>query len=134
MYLGSGALYMLKDERGSIVAYTSENTGDTNGTVQRVNLYDPYGRIDGDDHVGVFSYTGQQYIPEIDLHHYKARYYHADIGRFLQTDPIGYEGGMNLYAYAFNDPVNLTDPNGEMPASVFWRIDRLWSFGRRRLR
>jgi len=30
---GLGALYMLKDERGSIVAYVSENTGNTNGTV-----------------------------------------------------------------------------------------------------
>ncbi|MBI3927003.1 MAG: RHS repeat-associated core domain-containing protein [Armatimonadetes bacterium] len=40
------------------------------------------------------------------------------LGRFLTRDPIGYDGGLNLYAYVGNDPVNWVDPEG-----LYW----VWS-------
>ena len=41
-----------------------------------------------------------------------ARYYLPLLGRFLTPDPIGHEGGLNLYAYCENNPVGRVDPEG----------------------
>ncbi|MCK4428370.1 MAG: RHS repeat-associated core domain-containing protein, partial [candidate division Zixibacteria bacterium] len=48
------------------------------------------------------------------------RYYSAELGRFLSRDPIGYRGGMNLYAYVGNNSVNLIDPLGLCGEKPWW--------------
>ena len=49
---------------------------------------------------GTFGYTAQRIDPEISgLYYYRARHYSPALGRFLQTDPIGYAGGVNFYTY-----------------------------------
>ncbi len=65
-----------------------------------------------------YLFTGQQWRTEIGLYDLRNRFYSPDIGRFLQPDPIGFNGdATNLYRYCGNNPVTRSDPNGE-----FWPI------------
>ncbi|MFH0730747.1 MAG: RHS repeat-associated core domain-containing protein [Pseudomonadota bacterium] len=56
-----------------------------------------------------FRFPGQSYDAETGLHYNYHRYYDPKTGRYLTADPIGLSGGINLFAYCLNDPVNLDD-------------------------
>jgi RHS repeat-associated protein len=103
--------YLTADQQGSITAVT-----DGNGNMLAINTYNEYGLplSTNNTYQSRFGYTGQVYLPEVALYNYKARMYAPTIGRFLQTDPIGYGNGMNRYAYVGNDPVNRADPTGKL--------------------
>jgi RHS repeat-associated protein len=62
-----------------------------------------------------YLFTGRRFDCETGLYYYRARYYNPYIGPFLQTDPVGYSAGMNLYTYCGNNPLVLTDPSGRNP-------------------
>jgi len=96
-----------QDRLGSVILMSADRTTAT----VNVNTYDEYG-VPGSGNTGRFQYTGQVWLPQIGLYHYKARTYSPTLGRFLQTDPIGYGDGLNMYAYVGNDPINAIDPLG----------------------
>jgi len=61
---------------------------------------------------GIYAYTGREWDLEIGLYYYRNRYLHPRLGRFVSEDPIGFEGGINFFAYVGNSPVVYVDPDG----------------------
>ncbi len=57
-------------------------------------------------------YCGYRYDAETENYYVRNRYYAAHLGRWLTRDPIGYSGGINLYAYVASSPVGNVDAAG----------------------
>ncbi len=77
-------------------------------TVGAEGQIDPYSPVGFGGQFGYYrDYTGLYLLTH--------RYYDAGAGRFVTRDPIGYTGGINLYGFAGNNPVNESDPSGFDP-------------------
>jgi len=105
------------DKLGSVVAMSNAGNGQlaTNGGPY---LYDAYGNCFTSGSpcstAGTpYLFTGQRFDPETGLYYYRARCYSPSLGRFCQTDPVGYEDDLNWYDYVGDDPTDKTDPTGK---------------------
>ena len=103
---GTAQYYYARDHLGSIRELT-----DASGKVRAQYSYDPWGRrtkLDGDLDSD-FGYTGHYYHAASGLHLAPYREYGAEVGRWIKRDIIRERGGLNLYAYTHNSPVNYKD-------------------------
>ncbi len=116
--------YFTTDHLGSIREMTTAA-----GVISARYDYDPYGRrtkisgsIDAD-----FAFTGHYYHAPSGLHLAPYRAYDADTGRWISRDPIEEEGGINLYGYVGNDPINNFDPFGESIYTTVGKVIRVFT-------
>jgi RHS repeat-associated protein len=121
IYSGSSRLAMVDVATGIVLHYVNDKLGTPQSLVDENNTpvwsakYVPFGdaAIDANPIVEQnFRFPGQYYDSETGLHYNWHRYYDPGTGRYLRPDPIGFEGGINLYLYANANPVNLIDPTG----------------------
>lgn len=96
---------------------TPQTLTDTEGKVVWLANYNSFGAISIEkEEVGNnLRLPGQYYDEETGLHYNWHRYYEPETGRYLSPDPMGLEGGMNLFSYVDGNPVNWVDPWGLSP-------------------
>jgi RHS repeat-associated protein len=119
VYLGDQLLAMIKP--GENVYYfhndhlgTPQVLSDDTGAIAWKAVYTPFGEAVPSIQTveNPFRFPGQYYDQETGLHYNYFRYYNPQTGRYITPDPIGLEGGINLYAYVANNPINEIDPLG----------------------
>jgi RHS repeat-associated protein len=122
---GSTDAFYHHDALGSTVLLTNAS-----GNIVRSYEYDVFGQVSNppsvddmfsaDPYANRFLYTGREFLKEANLYDYRNRVYSAELGRFLQTDPIRFEAGDgNLYRYVFNRASLFIDPLGLACGSGF---------------
>jgi RHS repeat-associated protein len=113
LLINGSAYYFANDHLGSGQALFNQ-AGQTVWQAQ----YDPFGAatISPDSTlVNNLRLPGQYFDSETGLHYNWHRYYEPGLGRYLTPDPIGFEGGINLYVYGASNPINSIDPDGQVP-------------------
>jgi RHS repeat-associated protein len=106
-------LFYHADTCGHIICLTDEH-----GDVSASYNYDPFGYIIAKSGSPAdnqpFTYCGLYGVMNEGggLYFMKRRYYDSVTGRFIQKDPIGILGGLNVYTYSGNNPVSYSDPEG----------------------
>jgi RHS repeat-associated protein len=107
---GGSIYYYHNDHLGTPQKMTNEN-----GALVWAADYLPFGEADVTIETieNNLRFPGQYYDSETGLHYNYHRYYDPSTGRYLTPDPIGLDGGLNLYAYARNNPIMIIDPTGE---------------------
>ncbi len=144
--IGDDVYTALTDNQGTVWGFT-----DGNGEVVARWTYDAWGNVLSSD-VTVpalaalrYRFQGREWSAVTGLMNFRMRWYDAVTGRWLSKDPIGLNGGVNLYVFCCNSPINLTDPSGRFIGSLggffcrcchwrdFWCTiwwGRSWNFSR----
>ena len=134
IYAGGNRLAMI-DDGGNHFYYHNDHLGtplamtDAGGTVVWKAAYDPFGEAQVDSSSTItnnFRFPGQYYDEESGLHYNYHRYYDPRTGRYVTADPMGGDGGVNLFVYVSNNPLDFIDPLGLMGFDSWPFNGNLW--------
>jgi RHS repeat-associated protein len=101
LYDGRGnVLAVIDNEQAVVASYRYDSFGQL--LVASGSLDQPY------------RFSTKRYLSDVGLYYYGYRFYAPSIGRWINRDPLGEAGGLNLYGFVLNNPVNLIDPTGEI--------------------
>jgi RHS repeat-associated protein len=117
---GVGGLLALK-QGGQEYSYVYDGKGnvsallDTAQGVVAAYVYDPFGNLmsQSGSFGQPFRFSTKRYDEKTGLSYYGFRFYSPELGRWITRDPQGETGGLNLYAFALNNPISFVDPTGE---------------------
>ncbi|MGC2330199.1 MAG: RHS repeat-associated core domain-containing protein, partial [Candidatus Acidiferrales bacterium] len=109
---GTTTSYYEPDGLGSITSLSSST-----GTLAQSYTYDSFGNTTNSSGslTNFFRSVAREFDAETNLYYYRARYYDPSTGRFLNEDPLRFDGGEDFYEYVANAPTVLTDPAGLDP-------------------
>jgi RHS repeat-associated protein len=118
IYLGNKLLALIQGEQ--VYYFHNDHLGtpqvltNDSQTIAWKAVYTPFGKAVASIQTieNPFRFPGQYYDPETGLYYNYFRYYNPQTGRYITPDPIGLEGGINLFAYVANNPVNTIDTYG----------------------
>ncbi|MFC2155800.1 RHS repeat domain-containing protein [Acidobacteriota bacterium] len=111
-----GSITAITDDSGNLVERVSYDTfGMPTITDYQTDPQNP--TIVNNSIIGnEYLFQGRRYDTETNLYYYRARHYDPIMGRFLQTDPMGYQDSLNLYQAFNTNPLNFVDPFGRVTA------------------
>jgi len=122
LYMGRTRLAKIDVTKNELYRYLNDHLGtpemmiDEDGMVVWEARYKPFGEATVNpksEVVSNFRLPGQYFDEETGLYYNYLRDYDPKTGRYIEPDPIGIKGGTNLYVYAWNNPINISDPTGE---------------------
>ena len=108
---GATIRHYVRDALGSVVGLA-----DDSGASKTTYVYDAFGTTTsiGESSANPFQFTGRE-NDDTGFYNYRYRYYSPEMQRFISEDLIKEPGGVNLFSYAQNNPINYTDPEGLSP-------------------
>ncbi|MEE9368735.1 MAG: RHS repeat-associated core domain-containing protein [Pontiella sp.] len=115
--LSTNTYFYLKDQQNTVIALADEL-----GNVVESYEYNAYGEVTVFNASGAelsaseignrYTFQGREIDWDTKLTYFRSRWYSSEIGRWLSKDHIGIAGGLNLFAFVENNPVNYIDPSG----------------------